>query len=76
VSRRFWGREVLVGQGETTFSSRSVSMSSRTTASQQLPARGSQLLDEVIDLRRVPETCRIGRRFEVTQGNVAMIDIV
>jgi hypothetical protein len=34
------------------------------------------LLDESIDLPRVPETCRIGRRFEGTQGNVAMIDIV
>ena len=34
------------------------------------------MLDEAIDLQRVPETCRIGRRFEVTQGNVVMIDIV
>jgi hypothetical protein len=37
------------------------------------------LMIEIEDERapfRVPETCRIGRRFEFTQGNSATSDIV
>jgi hypothetical protein len=42
----------------------------------RLRARATKQLDEVSDVGRVPETCRIGRRFGVTQGNVAVIDCV